>query len=111
MNFYNEAARHAYEQRRRLSSQEYKKEQSARELAAVRKRVPEQLPYKYAVINYNEKWQERSRYQSDSLRQLWANAGTGLDTVRYMIDTGREKKTFNGWMKIVPVEEGKQNGS
>jgi len=75
----------------------------ARELAALRERVPEQLPRKYAVVDFNAEWQEQYRYESDSLQFLWANAGVAKDTVRRMIDEGRPLKTFHGWKKIMPV--------
>jgi len=94
----------SYARERAIAVREYEKKRVAAELAALRERVPEELRHVYAIINYNDKWQERSRYQSNSLRQLWANAGVGLDVVRYMIDTGNAKKTFYGWMKIVPAD-------
>jgi len=73
------------------------------ERAALRARIPEQLPETYVIIRTDTTGRETNRYSSDSLSQLHANAGVGLDAVRRMIDTGESCKIWGGRMKIVPA--------
>jgi len=101
MQFHNDRARYAYEQKRRASSPEY----AAQELAALRERVPEQLPQRYAIISVSEKGVESRVCSGDRLSLLWTHSGFGLDTTRRMIDTGKPVKVFGGWRKIVPDNE------
>jgi len=96
MHFYNDHARAAYEE---------KKGQAARELAALRERMPEQLPKAYKLTLLDECSKRTTTLcTSDRLSTFHANAGVDADTVRRMTETGRARKVWNGWIKIVPVE-------
>jgi len=74
------------------------------ERAALRERVPEKLPCKYAVVEINHRGEERQVFVHDELKYLFANSGFGPDTTRRMIDNGLPLKVFGGHRKIVPAK-------
>ena len=85
MTFYNEAARHAYEQKRNSASQKYRKQQAEQELAALLERVPEQLDWTYKVIQESD---GRVIVKSDRVSHLAASACVTEFQIRWAIDTG-----------------------
>jgi len=109
MNFYNDAARRAYEQKCRITSREYQREQAARELAAMRERVPEQLGRAYRVIRVSD---GQVIAKSDRVSHLAINACATENQIRRAIETGEPFTRGSAiclgggeLYRVVPVEE------
>ena|GEM_PF-4708382 len=88
---------------RAAAERERGRQEAEQRLAALRERVPEQLPQLYTIM-FVSKNAQYSICTSDQLMVLQANSGFGPDTTRQMIDDGQPRKTLNGWIKIVPAE-------
>jgi len=111
VTFYNEMARYAYEEKRRMSSPEYRQQQAARAHTALLERVPERLPGEYCVIEVST---GRTIIKSDSVRHLAACACVKQSQIRLAIDSGQPFRRGTGMCQgddeLLRVERAHPNG-
>jgi hypothetical protein len=86
VNFYNEAAWHAYEKKRETSGREYRKRQAEQEISALLKRVPEHLGRDYCIVRACD---GRVFFKSDHVSCLAASMCTAEVQIRQAIDTSQ----------------------